>query len=77
MRDWLNKYLVYQPIATVSYLAMVHRTVLPGIGPSLFPHFRTITMIFIYLFLVPHYAWAVAEGRLLPSALTALSQVRG
>ena len=34
MRDWVNKDLVYQPIATVSYLAMVHRIVLPGIGPS-------------------------------------------
>ena len=34
MRDWVNKYLVYQPIATMSYPTMVHRTVLPGIGPS-------------------------------------------
>ena len=34
MRDWVNKYLVYQPIATVSYPAMVHRIGLPGIGPS-------------------------------------------
>ena len=34
MRDWVNKFLVYQPIATVSYPAMVHRIVLPGIGPS-------------------------------------------
>ena len=47
MRDWVNKCLVYQPIATVSYPAMVHRTVLPGIGPSYFPHFRTMTMILV------------------------------
>ena len=45
--DWVNKYLVYQPIATVSYPAMVHRTVLPGIGSSYFPYFHTMTMILV------------------------------
>ena len=30
-----------------------------------------------HLFLAPHYAWAVAEGRFLPGVLTTPSQVRG
>ena len=47
VRDWVNKYLVYQPISIVSYPAMVHRTVLPRIGPSYFAHFQTMTMILI------------------------------
>ena len=34
MRDWVNKNLVYQPVATVSYPAMVYIIVLPRIGPS-------------------------------------------
>ena len=42
MRDWVNNNLVSNPSPSVVTLTMVHRTVLPGIGPSYFPLVRTM-----------------------------------
>ena len=44
MRDWVNNNLVSNPSPSVVTPTMVHRTVLPGIGPSYFPLVRTMTI---------------------------------